>query len=85
MPFTPDLVDELNTLARFDLASPQQGLKVHKTADPRVIAATERLHAKGLLTLIDGGYLTGLGRDAAEHAQAALTILDSLPLPATHE
>ena len=85
MPFTPDLVDELNTLARFDLASPQQGLKVHKTADPRVIAATERLHAKGLLTLIDGGYLTGLGRDAAEHAQAALTILDSLPLTATHE
>jgi uncharacterized protein (TIGR02647 family) len=77
MPYTPDLVHELNTLIRFDLATSQQGIKVHKTADPAVIAATRRLHAKGLLTQVDGGYLTGLGRDAAEHAQAALTILTS--------
>lgn len=77
MPYTPDLVHELNTLVRFDLATSQQGIKVHKTADPEVIAAVRRLHAKGLLTQADGGYLTGLGRDAAEHAQAALTILSS--------
>lgn len=77
MPYTPDLVDELNTLSRFDLATSQQGIKVHKTADPAVIAAVRRLHAKGLLTQVDGGYLTGLGRDAAEHAQAVLTILAS--------
>lgn len=77
MPFTSDLVHELNTLIRFDLATSQQGIKVHKTADPAVIAATLRLHEKGLLTQVDGGYLTGLGRDAAEHAQAALTILTS--------
>ncbi len=77
MPYTPDLVHELNTLIRFDLATSQQGIKVHKTADPDVIAATRRLHAKGLLTQTDGGYLTGLGRDAAEHAQAVLTILTS--------
>lgn len=75
MPYTPDLVHELNTLIRFDLETSRQGIKVHKTADPEVIAATARLHAKGLLTQVDGGYLTGLGRDAAEHAQAALTIL----------
>jgi len=42
-----------------------------------VIEAVRRLHAKGLLTQVDGGYLTGLGRDAAEHAQAMLTILTS--------
>ena len=77
MPITPDLVHELNVLARFDLATSQQGIKVHKTADREVIAATGRLHAKGLLTQVDGGYLTGLGRDAAEHVQAALTILVS--------
>lgn len=77
MPYTPDLVDELNTLLRFDLATSQQGIKVHKTADPAVIAAARRLHAKGLLTQVDGGYLTGLGRDAAEHAQAVWTILTS--------
>jgi uncharacterized protein (TIGR02647 family) len=77
MPYTPNLVHELNTLIRFDLETSQQGIKVHKNADPQVIAATRRLHEKGLLTLVDGGYLTGLGRDAAEHAQALLTILTS--------
>lgn len=77
MPYTPDLVHELNTLVRFNLETSQQGIKVHKTADPEVIDAVRRLHAKGLLTQVDGGYLTGLGRDAAEAAQAALTILTS--------
>ncbi|MCF8198653.1 MAG: TIGR02647 family protein [Sulfuritalea sp.] len=75
MPYTPDLVHELNTLIRFDLETSQQGIKVHKNADPEVIAATARLHAKGMLTLVDGGYLTALGREAAEHAQATLTLL----------
>lgn len=77
MSYTPDLVDELNTLLRFDLATNQQGVKVHKTAEAAVIAATRRLHDKGLLSQADGGYLTSLGREVAEHAQAALTILTS--------
>ena len=75
MPFTSDLVQELNALIRFDLDSGQQGIKVHKTADAEVIAAVQRLHAKGLNTQIDGGYLTSLGRDAAEHAQTTLGLL----------
>ncbi len=75
MPFTSDLIDELNTLIRFDLESGQQGIKVHKTADPHVIEAVARLHAKGLITQNDGGYLTSLGREAAEAAQAALGFL----------
>lgn len=79
MPYTPDLVDELNTLLRFDLATSQQGIKVHKTADANSIAATQRLYAKGFLTQVDGGYLTSLGRNAAEHAQAALALLTPTP------
>lgn len=75
MPYTPDLVDELNTLIRFDLTTNLEGFKVHKTADAKVIAATQRLHGKGLLTQADGGYLTSLGRNAAEHAHAALALL----------
>jgi uncharacterized protein (TIGR02647 family) len=75
MPYNAELIEELNTLMRFDLATSQQGIKVHKTADASVIAATLRLHNKGLLTQADGGYLTGLGRDAAEHAQGLLAIL----------
>jgi uncharacterized protein (TIGR02647 family) len=77
VPYTNDLVDELNTLIRFDLADGQHGVKVHKAADAQVIAATRRLHDKGLLTLPDGGYLTTLGRNAAEHAQVLLSLLTS--------
>lgn len=75
VPYTPDLVDELNTLIRFNLDSTQQGVKIHKNADTKIIAAARRLHAKGLLTQEDGGYLTSLGRNTAEHAQAALALL----------
>ncbi|MDQ7989566.1 MAG: TIGR02647 family protein [Candidatus Dactylopiibacterium sp.] len=75
MPFTTDLVHEINTLLRFDLATSQQGIKVHSDADPALIRAAARLHGKGLITQIDGGYLTPLGRDAAEHAQTTLSIL----------
>jgi len=75
MPYTTDLVHELNTLIRFDLDDSQHGIKVHKTADAEVIAAVQRLHAKGLVTQADGGYLTSLGREAAEHAQVMLGFL----------
>ena len=37
--------------------------------------AITRLHEKGLISEADGGYLTSLGIDAAEHAQGLLTIL----------
>ena len=75
MPYTPELVHELNALIRFSLDSGQQGIKVHKSADAELIAAVQRLHAKGLVSLADGGYLTPIGREAAEHAQTMLGIL----------
>ncbi|NVK41672.1 MAG: TIGR02647 family protein [Oceanospirillaceae bacterium] len=77
MPYTPEMVEELSMLSRFNLSTTQQGLKVHHDADPAVVSATQRLYEKGLITQVDGGYLTDLGREAAEHAQAALTILQS--------
>jgi len=77
MPYTFDLVHELNALIRFNLDSSQQGIKVHKTADVEVISAVQRLYAKNLVTQADGGYLTSLGREAAEHAQTMLGFLTS--------
>ncbi|WP_439886717.1 TIGR02647 family protein [Pseudomonas sp. MBLB4123] len=75
MSFTPELVAELELLSLFNLGNTQEGLKVHHVAAPEAIAAAKRLHAKGLVTQADGGYLTSLGLDAAEHAQGLLTIL----------
>ncbi len=76
MIFTPDLVAELEILARYDLSTLGEGIKVHKTADPSVIAATQRLFDKGLISLSDGGYLTSLGLSVAEHLQTMLTIMN---------
>lgn len=74
---------EMNILLQFNLASMQEGIKVHSDADPELIAATKRLFEKGLISQEDGGYLTSLGHTAAEHAQALKTILSaSAPQPA---
>ena len=76
MAFTPELIAELEILALFNLGTTQEGIKVHHTATSSAIAAAKRLHDKGLINQPDGGYLTSLGLDAAEHAQVLLTILN---------
>lgn len=75
MSFTPELVAELEVLALFDLESTLEGLKIHQHAAPEKIAAAQRLFEKKLIDQPDGGYLTSLGRDAAESVQVLLSIL----------
>ena len=62
-------------LIRYNLESTQTGIKVHRTANPEMIEAVKRLHQKGMITQLDGGYLTDMGRTAAEHAQTLLLML----------
>lgn len=76
MQFTQDSLDELNILIRFNLTTTLEGIKVHTTAAPSTIAATRRLFDKGLVTLEDGGYLTTIGHEAAEHAHALLGLMN---------
>ncbi|MDD1012485.1 TIGR02647 family protein [Pseudomonas rubra] len=76
MSFTPELIAELEVLALFNLDSSQEGIKVHNTASKDLIDAAQRLYDKQLTDQPDGGYLTSLGHDAAEHAQQLLTILN---------
>jgi len=75
MSYTAEFIEELNVLILFDLSNNQEGIKVHKSAEESAINAAKRLHEKGLITQKDGGYLTNLGLDAAEHAQTLLTVL----------
>jgi uncharacterized protein (TIGR02647 family) len=81
MRYHPALMDELNLLLHFDLDTTQQGIKVHHDASPGMVEAAERLYQKGLITQADGGYLTELGRETAEHAQLMLGLLKE-PTPA---
>ncbi len=69
MQFNSDMAQELNLILKFPDKSLMQGLKIHHDADPDVIEAAKRLHAKGVISKPDGGYLTDLGHDLAEHAQ----------------
>ncbi|MCK5902936.1 MAG: TIGR02647 family protein [Cocleimonas sp.] len=75
MPFNTKLMDELNLLNQFNLRNEQDGIKLHHDANPSLISAAERLHKKGLTTQTDGGYLTDLGRKAAEQTQNLKVIL----------
>jgi len=67
MKYNQDLLDEINVLSCYDLTSLQTGIKVHSTAEPEKIAAAKRLFDKGLISQVDGGYLTDSGHEAAEH------------------
>ena len=75
MPFDTELSDEANLLLQFNLKNEQDGIKIHNDANPSLISAAKRLYDKGLISQHDGGYLTDLGRKAAEHAQDLITIL----------
>lgn len=75
MPISSDLADEIDILALYNLNTTQEGIKVHSSAKAQSIAAAQRLFSKGLISQADGGYLTGLGLTAAEHAQSLLQIL----------
>ncbi|BCG63771.1 MAG: hypothetical protein methR_P1499 [Methyloprofundus sp.] len=77
MSISQNLTEEISILARYNLTTTQEGIKVHNTAPPDTIAAIKRLHEKGLVSQDDGGYLTDLGIETAEHIQKALIILTS--------
>ena len=76
MRYTPDLLAELNLLVQFEAGDPTHGIKVHSSsASEETTSAAARLFRKGLTSQVDGGYLTSLGRDAAQQAQQLLGVL----------
>ena len=75
MVIRPEFIEELKLLSLFNMDSIQEGIKIHHEAGAEKIAAAERLFEKGIITQIDGGYLTNLGIEAAEHAHALINIL----------
>ena len=54
MSYTANNVAELDMLMLFNLSTEQEGIKIHKTADPAAIAAAQRLFEKGFITQADG-------------------------------
>ena len=77
MSYTPENRAELEVLMLYQSVTNLDGIKIHKNADPSVIAAAERLFEGGFISQIDGGYLTPLGCTAAEHAHLLFDILNA--------
>ena len=73
--FDTELSNELNLLSQFNLKNEMDGIRIHADAAQELKDAAKVLHTKGLITEDDGGYLTDLGRKAAEHADALKMIL----------
>lgn len=75
MPYSDEVIEEMNVLSLFNLDTDLEGIKVHSSAGESKVSAAQRLFDKGLTSQVDGGYLTSLGRTAAEHVQGVLQIL----------
>ncbi|MFA3791951.1 TIGR02647 family protein [Aliiglaciecola sp. SL4] len=75
MPFNNELTEELNLILKFPNKSLMQGLKIHHDAEQSMVDAAKRLFDKGVVSQPDGGYLTDLGHDLAEHAQVIQSAL----------
>ncbi len=75
MVLNKDFFADVELLNLFTLDSSQAGLKIHHEAAPERIASAKRLFDKELITQVDGGYLTPLGHQAAEHAQILIRVL----------
>jgi uncharacterized protein (TIGR02647 family) len=73
--FTANSLEELNLLLQFPVATTSNGIKVHSTTRPEVIAACQSLFNKGLVDQPDGGYLTDAGIEALGHAQSLSGLL----------
>lgn len=77
MSLTHESLEEIRLLSHFNPESTLEGIKVHHNASTEDIAAAQRLHDNGLITLPDGGYLTPLGQEALRHLDAVIRILTS--------
>jgi uncharacterized protein (TIGR02647 family) len=76
MSYTPQNIAELDVLMLFNSLSGLEGVKIHKTAAALKITAAQHLYQNGFITQVDGGYLTPLGIQAAEHAHALYSMLN---------
>ncbi len=70
-----ELIEELGLLRRFGMGGPV-AMDVQSTSDPAVIAAAQRMFEKGLVTAENGGSLTENGKQAVEHLDRLLNLLD---------
>lgn len=69
MSFNQNAIDEMNVLLQFPSESRMSGIKIHSDAPQTTKDAAQRLHERGYIDAIDGGYLTDAGLEFADYVQ----------------
>ena len=77
MSFSPENLADLEVLMQFNSPTGLEGIKIHTSAAPELIAAAASLYRRGFITQVDGGYLTQLGIETASHAHSLHDLLNS--------
>jgi uncharacterized protein (TIGR02647 family) len=75
--YSEALFSELKLLSKFPEESHLEGIKIHHDAQPEIIESARSLFKKGMITQVDGGYLTDSGREMAEHLHRVLDTLEN--------
>ncbi len=75
--YPENLFDEIKLLAKFPEESHMEGLKIHNDADEVLVKSAKALFNKGMVTQLDGGYLTDSGREMVEHLHIVLDTMNT--------
>ena len=70
-----ELISEIKLIIQFPRNSRMSGIKLHADVEDSLRQAAVRLHAKGIISQVDGGYLTDRGIEAANYAHWLLDAL----------
>ncbi len=74
--YSNNLLEEMKLLAQFPEESHLEGLKIHNNASETIKTSAQSLFNKGIISQVDGGYLTDSGREMAEQLHNVLGVLE---------
>jgi uncharacterized protein (TIGR02647 family) len=70
-----ELLEEVKLLRQYSIETLHEGIKIHSTAGETCQLSAERLFKKGIISQVDGGYLTQRGQEVVEHLDALINLL----------
>ncbi|MBF0265712.1 MAG: TIGR02647 family protein [Gammaproteobacteria bacterium] len=73
--YPEELFDEIKLLSKFPDETQLEGIKIHHEADETIRTSARSLFDKGMISQMDGGYLTPRGQETLEHLHIVLDAL----------
>jgi uncharacterized protein (TIGR02647 family) len=70
-----ELLEEFKILRQYSIETLHEGIKIHSSAGETCQLSAERLFKKGIISQVDGGYLTQRGQEVVEHLDALINLL----------